>query len=106
METKFTKGKWAWQKFGDKYCLVAQHGMREVILSSNINEEKSLQPYLTMNKDGILKPIDPNHPNAKLIAAAPDLLNACQLVMKSSRGETLSFQTLTALYDAIEKATN
>lgn len=41
----------------------------------------------------------------KLAAAAPDLLKACQLVMSSPRGETLSFQTLTALYDAINKAT-
>lgn len=86
MEAKITKGEWAWQKFGDKYNLTAQHGMREIILSASINEDKSLQPYLSMNEDGILKPINPNHPNAKLIAAAPDLLEACIEALKHHQG--------------------
>ena len=71
METKFTKGEWAFQKFGKQYNLTAQHGRREIILSANLKGE------LVMNQDGILRPINPDHPNAKLIAAAPELYNAC-----------------------------
>jgi hypothetical protein len=68
METKHTKGEWAWQKFGNYYLLTAQHGMREIILAAYQNNDYA---YPTMNDDGILKPVDSNHPNAKLIAAAP-----------------------------------
>jgi len=99
METAYTEPPWAWQKFGDKYCLTAQHGMREIILSANKGGN------IEMNQDGILENIDPNHPNPKLISAAPDLLEACQLVMKSPRGETLTFDVLNKLYEAIYKAT-
>jgi len=73
---KHTKGKWAWQRFGDHYHLAAQHGMREIIISANIVNQHSLKPCVTMNIDGILKPINPDHPNAKLIAKAPEMLQA------------------------------
>jgi hypothetical protein len=74
IETKHTHGPWAWQKFGDKYCLTAQHGMREIILSANAKRE------VVMNTDGILRPVDPNHPNAKLIELAPDMYDALRMV--------------------------
>jgi len=75
METKYTHGPWGWQSFGSGLFLTAQHGMREIILSSARKGMNGSE--ITMNKDGILEPIDPNHPNAKLIAAAPMLLKAC-----------------------------
>ena len=71
MTTKHTPGPWALQKFGDNYCLTAQYGMREIILAARGRK-------MVMNNDGILRPIKPHHPNAKLIAAAPDLLEALQ----------------------------
>ena len=77
---KHTKAPWAWQKFGKNHFLTAQHGMREIILSGN--KDKGGASYPSMNKDGILQPIDPEHPNAKLIAAAPELLEALQKVRK------------------------
>jgi len=75
---KSTKAPWAWQKFGNKYCLTAQHGMREIILGANpVDGENGFAPCMVvMNEDGILRPIDPDHPNAKLIASAPELLEA------------------------------
>ena len=73
METKFTKGKWEWQLFGDNYLLTAQHGMREIIIGAIMHPEMDY-PVVGMNNDGLLRVIDKDHPNAKLIAAAPDLL--------------------------------
>ena len=73
MKTKHTKGEWAWQLMGDTYYLTAQHGIREIILGA-IEHPTMKYPVLGMNNDGILKVIDKDNPNAKLIAAAPDLL--------------------------------
>lgn len=73
----YTKGPWAWQRFGSYYSLTAQHGMREIIISANPDRENYGNPVVVMNNDGILNPIDPQHPNAKLIATAPELLQAC-----------------------------
>lgn len=73
MKTKHTEAPWKWQKFGDNYCLVAQHGMREIILAANKKEDSEIT-YVSMNDDGILNPVNLLHPNSKLIAVAPDLL--------------------------------
>jgi hypothetical protein len=67
MEVKFTPAPWAFQKFGKDFYLTAQHGMREIILAGSKGGQ------LRMNQDGILLPVNPNHPNAKLICAAPKM---------------------------------
>jgi len=85
-DLKRTPGPWAWQKFGDEHMLAAQHGMREIILGANpIDQEQGyVRCHVTMNSpDGILEGINPEHPNAKVIALAPEFLEICQKVMKS-----------------------
>jgi hypothetical protein len=79
--TKYTLGPWMWQLFGDTYSLTAQHGMREIIVGA-INHDKMRYPVVAMNKNGILSDIDPDHPNAKLIAAAPEMLEALLIVIE------------------------
>lgn len=59
-----TKGPVAWQKFGNEYCLTVQHGSRRVILSA------SPRGGMTCLVDGMLKPLDPNHPDMELIVEA------------------------------------
>jgi hypothetical protein len=72
---KHTKGPWGWQKFGSYDSLTAQHGMREIIIGS-VTTESGLSSFVAMNKDGILNPIDRDHANAKLIAKAPEMIEA------------------------------
>lgn len=72
MKKEFTKGKWAWQLFGDTYSLTAQHGMREIIVGA-IEHPEMEYPVVGMNNDGLLRVVDKVHPNAKLIAAAPEM---------------------------------
>lgn len=74
-----TPGPWAWQNFGGAYFLTAQHGMREIIIAGGTKreEESNVACLPVMNSEkGILEPVDPTHPNARLIAAAPDLFQA------------------------------
>ena len=103
METKFTKGEWAFQKFGKQYNLTAQHGRREIILSANLKGE------LVMNQDGILRPINPDHPNAKLIAAAPLMYEQLLSIVDGSAFDKESGlvweHRLDAIREALKKAT-
>jgi hypothetical protein len=62
-ETKDTSMPWGWQKFGDEWCLTAQHGMRAIILA--VRKGK-----LTSLVDGLLVPFDPKHPHAQFIIDA------------------------------------
>ena len=113
---KHTKGEWAWQKFGEGYCLTAQHGMREIIIGANLlnsEDEGDRRTHVTMNSpNGILESINPEHPNAKLIAAAPDLLEACKnaltLLSEIETPTGLGVEMIEAeheLEQAIKKAT-
>ena len=58
--------------------------MREIIIGAN-PQRGSIIPCVVMNNDGILFPIDPRHPNAKLIAAAPELLGALKAILDDVR---------------------
>lgn len=78
MEAKtHTAGPWKWQLFGDTYMLTAQHGRREIIVGA-IQHGVMKYPVVAMASDGVLQDVDPIHPNAKLIAAAPELLEALE----------------------------
>jgi len=66
--SKHTPGPWRWM---NNLCLVADHGNRPVVLSACTHEGF---PSLVENQGGILEDIDTSGPNARLIAAAPELL--------------------------------
>lgn len=78
MSTESTPGPWAWQRFGKEWCLVGQWGMRPIVLSV------MRKVGLTSLVDGLLVPLNPEHPDARLIAAAPDLLEALIGLMSST----------------------
>ncbi len=79
-----TRADWAWQKFGNIYMLTAQHGMREIIIGANVDEKTGVA-YPSMNNDGILREINPEHPNAKLIASASGLLELLKEIVESGK---------------------
>lgn len=111
MENKFTKGEWAWQKFGTQYLLTAQHGMREIIIGTVKDNENTMLHSVATNIEGRLQPITPDNPNAKLIASAPELLH---IIMEAdawfsinthpSANEIANFRR--SLQEIIKKATD
>ena len=71
MEAKHTPGPWAWRKVGKDYVLWGDHGHRPIVLDG-----KSLR---VRNFDRcVMVPLEDDHPDARLIAAAPDLLAALE----------------------------
>lgn len=64
MKCEHTPTPWDWQKFGNEWFLVGQHGMRPIVLSY------SKRTGLTSLVDGLLKPFDPEHPDAQFIVRA------------------------------------
>ena len=66
-----TPGPWRWM---NAHALVADYGPRRAILTTPpIHSDGSLR---TRGDDGRLRNLDPNEPNASLMAAAPELLAA------------------------------
>lgn len=76
-ELKHTPGPWAWRRFGDTYTLHADHGGGETIIGA-IPHGEMKYPVVAMSIEGRLSDVDPDHPNAKLLKAAPDLLKAAE----------------------------
>src|SRR3990167_4592797 len=107
-----TKGPWAWQEMGG-WRLVGQWGMRPIVLSAKARNGKGPGKFaLRDDESDLLIPFDPNHPDARLIAAAPDLLEACRAWvdwMDSPGGGTDKTsddedKMIDAMRDAIAKA--
>lgn len=70
---KHTPGPWAFRIFGSELYLVADHGPRAVILGASRGMKLGL---VTRGEDGILTTLKADHPDAVLIAAAPEMLAA------------------------------
>jgi hypothetical protein len=65
-----TPGPWRWL---DEATLVGDHGYRPVVLTP---VRRSLPAMGTRGESGLIEPMSLDHPNARLIAAAPELLKA------------------------------
>ena len=100
METKFTKGEWTLssEKWG---CVQLENG-------------NFIAAYCP-KKDGLYQPedIEEARANAKLISAAPDLLEALQNLMgimdtpiarRKSNGDSFYKEAIESAYSAINKA--
>lgn len=90
-----TPGPLAWQKMGSRWCLTGQYGMRPIILSANPKGELMLRDAA---KDRLI-PFDPSHPDARLLASAPCLLEA----LKWCREEFLTQCAYSDLSDTVLK---
>jgi|AGTN01.2.fsa_nt_gi hypothetical protein len=117
-ETKHTPGPWEWRNFGGEwYELHAGHSGRPVVLGTHIvnyrGDWDAPHDVVLGTKDvapGVgMRPIRPDDPDARLIAAAPDLLSACEkaivhldLANDDPTGKT--YALYVSLRDAIAKA--
>lgn len=73
-----TPGPWAWQDFG-QLMLTGQHGLRPIVLQSS---PKGLR-VRGLDTDWMIA-ITPDHPDARLIALAPDLLEALRILVEDA----------------------
>ncbi len=69
-----TPGPWRWL---DSRSLVGDHGRRPAVLTARENRQRDAATSLLVE-------FDPDSPDANLIAAAPDLLDACVSALKIS----------------------
>lgn len=87
-EAKYTPGPWAWIRDTDGYHLVTAHSGQRVVLTSAINNSLGDWDapgtsclFAREGDPSQLVPLTPDHPDARLIAAAPELLAACELAL-------------------------
>lgn len=99
METKFTKGEWS----------VDGHNLTSVIVSEQYNGNHNVYQHVCSCDYGYsdpLKWIELNKANAKLISAAPDLLEALQELVSANDGNGKSvYACVLKAKAAIKKAT-
>lgn len=115
-----TKGPWVWtNRMGGEWMLMADHGCRPVVMDFVRRGMNRAQPRFGIRSDnmgGIMKPVEklpdfPNHPDALLIQAAPDLYEAALDALKwldgdrdNCKSETLN-ELCLELESALRKAT-
>ena len=75
MKSEHTPGPWRWL---DGNSLMGDHSNRPIILSA--------RGMLSRNSDGFLKTNNPESPDCRLIAAAPDLLRHAKIAAEILRG--------------------
>ncbi len=100
-----TRGPWEWRKVGDSWLLWGFHGMRPIVLDvGQVRGTSRGRRILRMRNDGVMREASPHHPDARLIAAAPDLLAACKaLVERWDNGNGIS-EEVKAIKSAIALA--
>ncbi len=74
MKNTFTPGPWYWANYGDSEMLISETKHRPVVLCAG-------KGVIMTSVDGILNPVSNDNANARLIAAAPELLHALKDVV-------------------------
>ena len=110
-----TPGPWLWVNWGGTYSLVSMAiSSRPVVLTQLTTREAgghsppdrvlAVGVYDEEARGRILVPLTPEHPDAKLIAAAPALLAACREALEMLEQADV-LRMMSVLQEAIKEAT-
>lgn len=113
-----TPPSWAWQRFGE-WALTGQHGMRPIVLTAKCRERMiqcdecgnhvcvHTQPHLTSRdaERDLLLDLDPNHPDAALVAACRNALPDLLASLSQERAENARLRKIVEQRDQQAKDT-
>lgn len=113
----YTKGPWYWRKMGDNLSLVAAHSGTLIVMDFVRKGFNSAEPRFGIRRDNMgglmvkatkLEEDGIDHPDARLIAASPDLFVAAQEALRVldeiSPGDHRKMTALSLLRAAIASA--
>lgn len=89
---------WRWQQFGDRLMLVTDGGGADVVLS--IAGKPQAPKLATCGPDGVMRPLAPDHPLARLLESVPDLV----AIAREIEAQDDRPRYLPRLRDALQKA--
>lgn len=81
-ENVLTPGPWEWRKIGKDWVLWGAHGHRPIVLDHGQVRGQRGNHFRVRNTElCVMIPFYPEHPDARLLASAPDLLDSVRAIL-------------------------
>lgn len=105
--TKSLPGPWEWKHMGNgDWVLWGAWGSRPIVLDcGNVLGAENFRLRTRDAERDLMIAFDPNHPNSKLLVAAPDLKSAVIKLLSLALGQQLDGPAVQAGMAALYKAT-
>lgn len=100
-----TRGEWAWRQFGKDWTLCTNHSGALIVLDAVRKGMQGAAFRVRNNADCLMMEFDPEHPDARLIAAAPTLFEALKALANAhTYGGELDTVEYGKVWDQVDAA--